>query len=81
MLEQQNQLQELREGDRGVHLGQDLQLAPLLRERFARLVLLNTGAFPPPFFPWRIRVCRTPLLGRIVTLPLACPRGSGLGDS
>ena len=22
------------------------------------------GAFPPPFIPWRIRVCRTPLLGR-----------------
>ena len=36
-----------------------------LRERFARIVLLNTGAFPPPFFPWRIRICRTPLLGRI----------------
>jgi haloalkane dehalogenase len=33
-------------------------------ERFARFVLLNTGAFPPPFIPWRIRVCRTPLLGR-----------------
>lgn len=32
--------------------------------RFGRFVLFNTGAFPPPFFPWRIRVCRTPWLGR-----------------
>jgi pimeloyl-ACP methyl ester carboxylesterase len=35
------------------------------QERFARLVLLNTGAFPPPYFPWRIRACRIPLLGRV----------------
>ncbi|MFV1964465.1 MAG: alpha/beta fold hydrolase [Pirellulaceae bacterium] len=34
-------------------------------ERFARLVLFNTGAFPPPFVPLRIRVCRTPLLGAL----------------
>jgi haloalkane dehalogenase len=33
-------------------------------DRFARFVLLNTGAFPPPFIPLRIRLCRTPLLGR-----------------
>ena len=32
-------------------------------ERFERLVLFNTGAFPPPFVPWRIAACRTPLLG------------------
>jgi haloalkane dehalogenase len=32
-------------------------------ERFSRLVIFNTGAFPPPFVPLRIRVCRTPLLG------------------
>jgi haloalkane dehalogenase len=32
-------------------------------ERFARFVLFNTGAFPPPFVPLRIRVCRTPLVG------------------
>ncbi len=31
-------------------------------ERFSRIVLLNTGAFPPPFCPWRIRVCRWPLV-------------------
>lgn len=32
-------------------------------ERFSRLVIFNTGAFPPPYFPWRIRLCRFPLLG------------------
>ena len=35
------------------------------RERFARIVLLNTAAFPPPLFPWRIRACRIPVLGRL----------------
>lgn len=34
-------------------------------ERFSRLVLFNTGAFPPPFMPLPIRLCRTPLLGRV----------------
>jgi haloalkane dehalogenase len=33
-------------------------------DRVARLVLFNTGAFPPPFIPFRIRVCRTPWVGR-----------------
>jgi haloalkane dehalogenase len=32
-------------------------------ERFARLVLLNTAAFRARRMPWRIRICRTPLLG------------------
>jgi pimeloyl-ACP methyl ester carboxylesterase len=32
--------------------------------RFARFVLFNTGAFPPPYVPLRIRLCRAPLLGR-----------------
>jgi len=40
-----------------------LRTALAVRERIARLVILNTGAFPPPYFPWRIRVCRTPVLG------------------
>jgi cis-3-alkyl-4-acyloxetan-2-one decarboxylase len=31
--------------------------------RFSRIVLLNTGAFPPDRVPWRIRLCRTPWLG------------------
>jgi haloalkane dehalogenase len=32
-------------------------------ERFERLILFNTGAFPPPFVPWRIRLCRLPVVG------------------
>ncbi len=35
------------------------------RTRFKRIVLFNTGAFPPPYVPWRIRACRIPLLGRL----------------
>ena len=35
------------------------------RERFRRIVLFNTGAFPPWFVPWRIAVCRAPILGRL----------------
>ena len=30
-------------------------------QRFGRLVLFNTGAFPPPRVPRRIAVCRTPV--------------------
>lgn len=29
------------------------------------LMLLNTAAFPPPYVPWRIAACRTPLLGTL----------------
>jgi pimeloyl-ACP methyl ester carboxylesterase len=36
-----------------------------LPDRFDRIVLFNTGAFPPPFVPWRIAACRTPLLGTL----------------
>lgn len=36
-----------------------------LSDRFERIVLFNTGAFRPWFIPWRIRVCRTPILGRL----------------
>jgi len=35
------------------------------RDRFERLALYNTGAFPPWFIPWRIRVCRWPGFGRL----------------
>ena len=34
-------------------------------DRFARLILFNTGAFPPPYVPWRIRACRLPLVGPV----------------
>jgi len=34
-------------------------------ERFARFVLMNTAAFRSREIPWRIRICRTPLLGRV----------------
>lgn len=33
-------------------------------DRFRSFVLFNTGAFPPPYIPWRIRACRIPWLGR-----------------
>lgn len=35
------------------------------RERFRGIVLMNTGAFPPPYIPWRIRACRIPWLGTL----------------
>ncbi|HJT30589.1 MAG TPA: alpha/beta fold hydrolase [Pirellulales bacterium] len=34
-------------------------------ERFGRLVLFNTAAFRSRRIPWRIRLCRTPVLGRL----------------
>ena len=39
--------------------------ATRLPERFSRLVLMNTAAFCSNKFPLRIRVCRTPILGRL----------------
>jgi cis-3-alkyl-4-acyloxetan-2-one decarboxylase len=36
-----------------------------LHERFSRIVLFNTGAFPPPFVPWRIAACRIPVVGTL----------------
>ena len=35
------------------------------RSRFNRIVLCNTAAFPPPYIPFRIRVCRWPVIGKI----------------
>jgi cis-3-alkyl-4-acyloxetan-2-one decarboxylase len=29
------------------------------------IILFNTGAFPPRYIPWRIRACRTPIVGRL----------------
>jgi haloalkane dehalogenase len=34
-------------------------------ERFARFVLFNTAAFRSTWMPWRIRLCRAPLLGTL----------------
>jgi haloalkane dehalogenase len=33
------------------------------KARFNAITLLNTGAFPPPYVPWRIAACRIPVLG------------------
>ena len=44
-----------------IGLGTALQMP----ERFKRFVLFNTGAFPPPFIPWRIRACRIPICGAL----------------
>jgi haloalkane dehalogenase len=35
------------------------------KDRFKKIILFNTGAFPPPFIPFRIRVCRWPIVGKI----------------
>ncbi|WP_238476656.1 alpha/beta fold hydrolase [Bythopirellula goksoeyrii] len=47
--------------------GGAIGLGTLLKERdlFERIVLFNTGAFRPWFIPWRIRVCRWPLFGKL----------------
>ncbi len=42
-----------------IGLGAALQVP----DRVARIVLFNTGAYPPPFFPFRIRICRMSVLG------------------
>jgi len=34
-------------------------------ERFSRVVITNTAAFPSKLIPWRIAACRIPVLGRI----------------
>ena len=39
--------------------------AVAMPQRFARFVLLNTAAFPSHRCPWRIRLCRAPVLGRL----------------
>jgi len=35
------------------------------KERFRRIILFNTGAFRPHFIPFRIRVCRWPVVGSL----------------
>jgi pimeloyl-ACP methyl ester carboxylesterase len=48
--------------------GGAIGLGAMLRmpERVERILLFNTGAFPPRYIPWRIRACRIPVLGRLV---------------
>jgi pimeloyl-ACP methyl ester carboxylesterase len=47
--------------------GGAIGLGTMLRlpERLQRIILFNTGAFPPSYIPWRIRACRAPLLGQL----------------
>jgi haloalkane dehalogenase len=47
--------------------GGAIGLGAMLRlpERLSRIVLFNTGAFPPRYIPWRIRACRMPVLGQL----------------
>ena len=42
-----------------------LGAATRMPDRFARLVIFNTAAFPPPYIPKRIRACRIPIFGRL----------------
>lgn len=47
--------------------GGAIGMGTLLRQRarFSRIVLFNTAAFPPPYIPFRIRVCRWPVVGKL----------------
>ncbi|MEM9364379.1 MAG: alpha/beta fold hydrolase [Planctomycetota bacterium] len=47
--------------DWGGAIGLSAGLARL--DQIAGLCVLNTGAFPPPYLPWRIAACRWPGLG------------------
>jgi haloalkane dehalogenase len=40
-----------------------LGAAEAMPQRFSRLVLLNTGAFPPTWVPWRLRAARNRVIG------------------
>lgn len=40
-----------------------LGAAAAVRNRIDKLLVLNTGAFPPPYVPLRIAACRIPVLG------------------
>jgi pimeloyl-ACP methyl ester carboxylesterase len=47
--------------------GGAIGLGAMLRmpERLESIALFNTGAWPPRYIPWRIRVCRIPLVGQL----------------
>lgn len=42
-----------------------LSAAVARKERMAGIMLLNTGAFPPPYLPLRIAACRWPVVGTL----------------
>jgi haloalkane dehalogenase len=47
--------------------GGAIGLGAMLRmgERLERILLFNTGAWPPRYIPWRIRACRIPIFGQL----------------
>lgn len=47
--------------------GGAIGLGSMLRraDSLSRIVLFNTGAFPPPYIPHRIAACRWPVVGRL----------------
>jgi haloalkane dehalogenase len=47
--------------------GGAIGLGAMLRQPalLERIILFNTGAFPPRYIPWRIDVCRGPVIGRL----------------
>ena len=54
-----------------------LNAAVTCSDQFARLVLFNTGAFPPPRVPLRIAICRLPVFGTVALRGLnAFPRAA-----
>jgi pimeloyl-ACP methyl ester carboxylesterase len=42
-----------------------LGVATSMPERFQRFIMFNTAAFRSSWMPWRIRICRTPVLGQV----------------
>jgi haloalkane dehalogenase len=47
--------------------GGAIGLGAMLRQPalLERIILFNTGAFPPRYIPWRIGICRGPVIGRL----------------
>ncbi len=45
-----------------------LGAAVAMPDRFSKLMILNTAAFPPPYVPLRIAACRIPVLGSMAMI-------------
>ncbi len=43
-----------------------LRVATMMPERFAKITITNTAAFPPPYIPQRIAICRWPVIGPLL---------------